>query len=65
MQGDHQWILESFSGMDIAEVNEVLPASSAPSVHFDDGVASERDSIESVCGSYENLLYSESALHSR
>ncbi|VDK88849.1 unnamed protein product [Litomosoides sigmodontis] len=65
MQGDHQWILESFSGMDIAEVNEVLPASAAPSVHFDDGVASERDSIESVCGSYENLLDSESVLHSR
>ncbi|CAG9537947.1 unnamed protein product [Cercopithifilaria johnstoni] len=65
MQGDHHWILESLSGMDIAEVNDVFPASSAPSVHFDDGIASERDSTESVCGSYENLLDSESALQTR
>uniref|UniRef100_A0A1I7W1Z3 ANK_REP_REGION domain-containing protein n=1 Tax=Loa loa TaxID=7209 RepID=A0A1I7W1Z3_LOALO len=65
MEGDHQWILESFSGMDIAEVDDVLPASSAPSVHFNDGAASERDSIESVCGSCENLLESESILQTR
>ncbi|KAK6107528.1 KAP P-loop domain family protein [Brugia pahangi] len=65
MEGDHKWILESFSGMDVAEVDDVLPASSVPSVHFDDGVASERDSTESVCGSYENLLDSESILQTR
>uniref|UniRef100_A0A158Q798 ANK_REP_REGION domain-containing protein n=1 Tax=Elaeophora elaphi TaxID=1147741 RepID=A0A158Q798_9BILA len=65
VQGDHQWILESFSGMDVAEVDDTHPASSAPSVHFDDGIASERDSTESVCGSYENLLESESALQTR
>ncbi|KAL3984752.1 KAP P-loop domain family protein [Acanthocheilonema viteae] len=64
-QGDHQWILENFSGMDVAEVDDVLPASSVPSVHFDDGIASEKDSTESVCGSYENLLDSESALQTR
>ncbi|KAM3718098.1 Kinase D-interacting substrate of [Dirofilaria immitis] len=65
VEGDHQWILESFSGMDVAEVDDVMPASSAPSVRFDDGVASERDSTESVCGSLENLLDSESALQTR
>nr|CDP98881.1 BMA-TAG-144, isoform e [Brugia malayi] len=65
MEGDHKWILESFSGMDVAEVDDVLPASSVPSVHFDDGVASERDSTESVCGSYENLLDSESISQTR
>lgn len=51
--------------MDIAEVDDVLPASSAPSVHFNDGVASERDSTESICGSYENLLDSESVSQTR
>lgn len=65
MQGDHQWILESFSAMDVAEIDDAPPPSSAPSVHFDDGIASERDSTESVCGSYENLLDSDSALQAR
>uniref|UniRef100_A0A8R1XWH9 ANK_REP_REGION domain-containing protein n=1 Tax=Onchocerca volvulus TaxID=6282 RepID=A0A8R1XWH9_ONCVO len=64
MEDDHRWILESFSGMDVAEVDDVIP-SSAPSVRFDDGAASERDSTESVCGSLENLLDSEPTLQNR
>ncbi|VDO59906.1 unnamed protein product [Onchocerca flexuosa] len=57
MEDDHRWILESFSGMDVAEVDDVVP-SSAPSVRFDDGIASERDSTERIfdaCLPYSGL----------
>ncbi|MFH4974957.1 hypothetical protein AB6A40_001666 [Gnathostoma spinigerum] len=60
VESDHQWLMESLSGMDLAEVNGddavVANVSQEASVHFNDGVASDADSTESMCGSRENLL---------
>ncbi|VDM39612.1 unnamed protein product [Toxocara canis] len=64
VESDHHWLLESLSGMDTVETEGDLEASSlsrAASVRFDDdGVASDADSTESMCGSHENLLESAS-----
>lgn len=65
VESEHQWLLESLSGMDAAETEGDVPTgtSTAPSVHFEDGAASDGDSTESMCGSQENLLDSSSTSH--